>query len=97
MQQEKYLPDIQAETIEDLNIWVWRHIKYKADVEQYTQPPNETLIKRAGDCEDQAALLIYLCEELLDIYPVMWTDWSIKHTMVKYDNKIYDPTIGAVK
>jgi hypothetical protein len=82
-----YLPDIEAETMADLNMWVWRNVRYVVDVEQHTQTAEETLIKRTGDCEDQAILLKDICEELLGIYPVLKTLWHYGegHTIVEYD------------
>lgn len=95
-----YLPDTEgAQTISELNTWVYRHIKYVEDEIQYTQEPQETLIKRTGDCEDQAELLIYLSEQLLDVYPKMIIEWNRLggHAVVQYNGKIYDPTNGNTK
>ncbi len=92
------LPDIEAESIGEMNIWVWRNIQFVEDVGQYTQTPYETLILRTGDCEDQARLLVFLSEELLSIYPVMVTLWHYGggHTVVEYEGNWYDPSYGTV-
>ncbi len=95
---EYELPDTGATTIGEMNIWVWRNIQFVEDVGQYTQEPYETLILRAGDCEDQARLLVFLSEELLAIYPVMVTlyHYGGGHTVVEYEGNWYDPSYGTV-
>ena len=92
------LPDIDAENIGEMNIWVWRNIQFVEDEGQYTQKPYETLILRAGDCEDQARLLVFLSEELLAIYPSMVTIYHYGggHTIVEYESTWYDPSYGTV-
>jgi hypothetical protein len=52
------LPDF--ETPEDVAEWVYDNITWTADIGEFWQYPQETLDRRAGDCEDQTILTLSL-------------------------------------
>ena len=94
------IPDgIEAETIEELNEWVFLNIEFVPDEENYTQEPEETLLKGTGDCEDQAVLLRELSVQLLGIYPQVVVLWSYNwgHAIILYNGMWYDPSYGTVR
>jgi hypothetical protein len=59
------LPDF--ETPEDVAEWVYDNITWTADIGEFWQYPQETLDRRAGDCEDQTILTLSILHECFDI------------------------------
>jgi len=85
-------------SIKGLNVWVFRNIEYVSDIVSKTQSAEETLFIGQGDCEDFAALLIALCGQKLNIYPVMLIIYENGrgHAVVEYEALWYDATYGVV-
>ncbi len=56
--------------------WVSTHITYRRDIDEYGieehwQSPEETYIKRSGDCEDMILLYMYLIHRYLGCEPIL--------------------------
>ncbi len=47
--------------VENFVSWIKNNIDYPSQMQEGPQYPNETLIKREGDCDDQAILLVTMC------------------------------------
>lgn len=88
----------QFSSIEEAQTWVHENIRYVADIDQYGEndyfaSPKRTLENRAGDCEDMAALLMYICHEQF------YTNGSMvkvirngtQHSIAYISGKYYDP------
>ena len=75
--------------------WVANEIHYKSDdplnKDDAWQLPHETYEKRTGDCEDQAALLLYLIYIELEIETVRFI-LTENHALVRIGDVYYDPT-----
>lgn len=65
------IPPLNLTSVHGVMLWVADNIDYKADGTHYFQSPGETYTKGTGDCEDFAALAMYLLMSELGIYSSM--------------------------
>ncbi len=79
--------------------WVANEIHYKSDdplnKDDAWQLPHETYEKRTGDCEDQAALLLYLIYIELEIETVRFIILE-NHALVRIGDVYYDPVADYI-
>ena len=84
--------------------WMRKNIRYQTDTtshqRDYWQTPEETVNRRAGDCEDFSLLFMYLCRRYLDIEPRLFvvsrnSIGTYDHTIVEVDGSWYDPAVGC--
>lgn len=76
--------------------WVSNNIKYKEDIIDNWQDPEETFLLRAGDCEDKSILFAYLyymktgikCKFVI----LKLIDPIVYHMVVEIDDIYYDAT-----
>jgi hypothetical protein len=94
----------QFSSLQTLCTWIRQDIRYDSDVNlwgfsEYWASPEQTLEKKAGDCDDDAILFMYFAHtrnladdpELLGVQITP----SVGHALVKVDDEYYDPTNGV--
>jgi hypothetical protein len=91
----EYEPAPEFDSIEDLLLWVSVFIKYTSDgYFDNWQTPEETLDLRSGDCEDKAALFLFLSGDEGNLIAVQKPGYNA-HMIVEIDSIYYDPTINT--
>lgn len=73
--------------------WVNQNIEYKSDVENDWKHPLKTLEDRNGDCEDQAMLVLYLCQDAEAMLSIVKYGNGL-HAVARKGCYFYDGTSG---
>lgn len=86
----------------EVNDFVNKTISYLQDVRDEWQSPNETLLKKTGDCEDYALLKYALLKDQFPnaklAYSMLMIDGKAEpHVVVLLDNKVLDNYNGEIK
>lgn len=83
------MPDIK--TVEAIHSWVVENIEYVPDTFDSWQFPQRTLERGAGDCEDSAILIAYLCKRAgIDCRLVIYRNISERlHMAAEIDGLCY--------
>ena len=81
--------------------WIYNNITYKSetDKKEFYQPPNYTLSKKSGDCEDFVILFLAILYYQFDIkgnFMIVDTGKKEKHAVALVRNMVYDPTCGSI-
>ena len=89
--------EVGVSSIDEALIWVTGEIQNKNDdpleKDDAWQLPHETYGRRAGDCEDQAVLFVYLIYYEVGIETIEFIVIE-DHALARIGDIYYDPTIG---
>lgn len=99
MTKENIISTPDFSNIEEAMHWVHHNIQWISDkenygVDDYWASPEQTFIKKSGDCEDQSILLMYIIKKQFDIKAEMisYKSYPQNHCIVKANNLYYDTT-----
>lgn len=92
------LPDNWS-SVEDVMEWTARNIIYVADADDVWQSPEQTMLRRAGDCEDVSILAMSMLRDLgFDPTLEIGTDPKkrLTHAWVLVDGQHWEPQLGVM-
>lgn len=84
--------------IENFVTWIKDHIQYPSAEARHEVPyyPNETYVRREGDCDDQAMLLITLCR-IVGIPSYLQTGCIYLPNRPSYQDSVWDGHVSIVE
>lgn len=90
--------NIEVSEIEEILYYTANHLEYVLDIEEYWQLPEESYVRRRGDCEDFCIFSMYLLYEKLGIEANLFLMTNISngfgHAVIEINGDIYEATMG---
>ena len=96
LSEYSFLHEEEFNSIEEISFWMLVNMTYYKDETDCWQLPEETYIRKGGDCEDTSLLMTYFAHEIgleADILIVdneEMRELGVKHAIVQVDNRWFD-------